>query len=252
MFKKSTIKSLLATLLLATPAAQAVTLDFEGFGNGTIMDNEYLVSHGVSISAQNLSTGPNYAVIFDTTPSGSSPNFSSDPDLIGNFDNIAPDAHNQSLPDDYDPGNVLIIQENLSGCSGNTCVRPDDEGSRPAGIFTFNFRNAIELLSIDFFDVERAENGTGPANRIDVWDFDTNVLTTVGHTPNTGGDNLWAQLLFDSNNPALRNIGRIDIHMGGSGAIDNLTYNVVPVPAAVWLFGTALIGFIGYSRRRTI
>lgn len=26
----------------------------------------------------------------------------------------------------------------------------------------------------------------------------------------------------------------------------------VPVPAAVWLFGTALIGFIGYSRRRKI
>ncbi len=27
---------------------------------------------------------------------------------------------------------------------------------------------------------------------------------------------------------------------------------VVPVPAAVWLFGTALAGFIGYSRRRII
>jgi hypothetical protein len=28
--------------------------------------------------------------------------------------------------------------------------------------------------------------------------------------------------------------------------------NPVPLPAAVWLFGTALIGFIGYSRRRTV
>ncbi|MDH3378061.1 MAG: VPLPA-CTERM sorting domain-containing protein [Gammaproteobacteria bacterium] len=28
--------------------------------------------------------------------------------------------------------------------------------------------------------------------------------------------------------------------------------NPVPVPAAVWLFGTALIGFFGYSRRRKI
>ena len=28
--------------------------------------------------------------------------------------------------------------------------------------------------------------------------------------------------------------------------------SVVPVPAAVWLFGTALIGFFGYSRRRKI
>ena len=27
---------------------------------------------------------------------------------------------------------------------------------------------------------------------------------------------------------------------------------VIPVPAAVWLFGTALIGFLGYSRRRKV
>jgi hypothetical protein len=28
--------------------------------------------------------------------------------------------------------------------------------------------------------------------------------------------------------------------------------SAVPVPAAVWLFGTALVGFIGYSRRRNL
>ena len=28
--------------------------------------------------------------------------------------------------------------------------------------------------------------------------------------------------------------------------------SVVPVPAAVWLFGTALVGFIGFSRRRIV
>ena len=37
--------------------------------------------------------------------------------------------------------------------------------------------------------------------------------------------------------------------------IDNITYQtvaVVPIPAAVWLFGTALIGFVGISRRRKV
>ena len=35
--------------------------------------------------------------------------------------------------------------------------------------------------------------------------------------------------------------------------LDNVALNaVVPVPAAVWLFGTALIGFIGFSRRRNV
>jgi len=35
-------------------------------------------------------------------------------------------------------------------------------------------------------------------------------------------------------------------------ATATFTGNLVPVPAAVWLFGTALIGFVGYSRRRKI
>ena len=33
---------------------------------------------------------------------------------------------------------------------------------------------------------------------------------------------------------------------------DFTSQNPVPVPAAVWLFGSALIGFIGFSRRRKI
>jgi len=28
--------------------------------------------------------------------------------------------------------------------------------------------------------------------------------------------------------------------------------NPIPIPAAVWLFGTALIGFVGMSRRRAV
>jgi hypothetical protein len=36
-------------------------------------------------------------------------------------------------------------------------------------------------------------------------------------------------------------------------ALDNLTIGaVVPVPAAIWLFGTALIGFIGMSRKTKV
>ena len=41
----------------------------------------------------------------------------------------------------------------------------------------------------------------------------------------------------------------------GGGAISHIAiYGVspIPVPAAVWLFGTALIGFIGFSRRTSV
>lgn len=34
------------------------------------------------------------------------------------------------------------------------------------------------------------------------------------------------------------------------GALGKVSYNAVPVPAAVWLFGSALLGLIGISRRR--
>ena len=45
--------------------------------------------------------------------------------------------------------------------------------------------------------------------------------------------------------------------LGGTGMVAgidnyNASVSVVPVPAAVWLFGTALIGFVGISRRRKV
>lgn len=48
----------------------------------------------------------------------------------------------------------------------------------------------------------------------------------------------------------------IRMYGGGDFWIDDFTYSIrpeispVPVPAAVWLFGTALIGLVGFSKRR--
>ncbi|MCG8070610.1 MAG: VPLPA-CTERM sorting domain-containing protein, partial [Candidatus Thiodiazotropha taylori] len=32
----------------------------------------------------------------------------------------------------------------------------------------------------------------------------------------------------------------------------DLTMSAVPLPAAAWLFGSALLGFVSYSRRRKV
>lgn len=40
-----------------------------------------------------------------------------------------------------------------------------------------------------------------------------------------------------------------DLGLGGIYA-DNFTISPVPVPAAAWLFGSALLGFFGFSRRK--
>jgi len=68
-----------------------------------------------------------------------------------------------------------------------------------------------------------------------------------------GGDiifNLTMLVALDS--PVYMYVGEVGNNgetLRGLADISDLP-RVVPVPAAVWLFGTALVGFIGYSRRR--
>ena len=88
-----------------------------------------------------------------------------DPNLEGTFD-----SNNVAQADNFDPGNILIIQEKNVGSSDSTCDRPDDEGNRPAGIINFQFNRTIELLSLDFFDIETAEDGSTLNNRIRLYD----------------------------------------------------------------------------------
>jgi len=63
-------------------------------------------------------------------------------------------------------------------------------------------------------------------------------------------------LLFSEFNDALADDFRIGLHVrsfnnGGSASFVTFV-SPVPVPAAIWLFGTALIGFIGMSRRTKV
>ncbi len=226
-------------LALTLPAASAygAVLDFEGFALGQIIDDEYAVAPapGTSVVAVNLSMGPNAAIIFDTgMPTG------------GDFDLAAPfDSMDPNLPDNYDPGNVLIIQE-TNDCDfvAGFCTVPDDENSMPAGEFEFTFGSPIILQSLDFFDIEFNENDMDPDSEILLYDS-ADVLIATFFVPNTGGDNMWAQVDFGG----IAGVARMVVEMNGSGAIDNLTY-VVPVPAAAWLFGSALLGLFGFSRKR--
>lgn len=48
-------------------------------------------------------------------------------------------------------------------------------------------------------------------------------------------------------------LGIDKIHIYGSDSqviFDNMTLNAVPVPAAIWLFGSGLIGLAGFARRK--
>jgi len=47
-------------------------------------------------------------------------------------------------------------------------------------------------------------------------------------------------------------VGNNGEKLTGSIEISDISIPAVPIPAAIWLFGTALIGFVGMSRRRKI
>ncbi len=226
----------LTTLLLSANASANNIITFEGFSKGTIIDNEYSVSDGVTIRGVNVDQGANnIAVIFDSNAANTA-----DPDLEAPFYNT--NGQNLGVAN---PGNILIIHEHPNECNGITCGNdPDDEGSRPAGYFDIIFDAPVTLNSIDFFDVEYGENGNSSRNEITV--SGTGTYDTF-HTPATGGDNTWARLNFN-----LLGVTSLKIKLHGSGAIDNIdfAYTEVPAPGTIALLALGLLALFSRQTRR--
>lgn len=233
--------SLAAAVLYGAVVASvhSAVIDFEGFAAGRIIDDEYMPA--VYVGAHNDRRGPDAAVVFDTgSPTGG------DTDLAAPFSS----PRFPGLSDDYDPGNVLILQERID-CDFSTgfCAEPDDQAGSRAGELFFLFAEPVKLTSIDFFDFNWTETRRGRHNRIHLLDeHGADLLRPHPRVPYTGGDNTWGRLEF-----GVEGVVGIVIELDGSGAVDNIAYEdsyVVPVPAAAWLFGSGLIGLVAVSRRQ--
>lgn len=219
------------------PVAMGAIIDFENLSEGTIVDNEYVASYGVDFNGVNVDRRrENLAVVFDTTNQNSRDN-----DLEAPFNNIVSPELGIA-----NPGNVLIIHENPSSCNAFICANPDDEGSRPAGYFEINFNQSVTLDSIDFFDIEDAENGFSASNAIRLFDVAGSEIGAGSFfTPHTGGDNTWNRLAI-----GVEGVSSVRIGLKGSGAIDNIAFSV-PEPSTFVLLFLGLLG-LGLSRRKTL
>jgi len=239
------IRTLLAaTFVLSAAPASALTLDFSEFVHGDIVST----TQGVTITTTNRSTGPNLGVAFDTNASGTA-----DRDLErgGAWDrgNLAPQT---------DLGRALIVQENLAGCDAVSCSRPDDEGSRPAGYFDFDFTGVGEFTSLqmDLIDVESTTmeagfveffSGATSLGSVDFMDFLDDAGVVFGdNSANRIEPIVVASLGGGSSFDHMR------IALGDSGAIDNIKLSpAIPEPSAALVFGLGLALVGRRSARRS-
>ncbi|GEA11927.1 hypothetical protein [Alteromonas sp. KUL49] len=252
--------------------ASVQVLDFTTAANGDVISNGQIIDDeysewGVTVSSCSLNGSQmteanhingncvggteNVSVAFDTSLSGTL-----DPDLEFVFDNGVYRA-NEGSQDIYEPlqiagagagpGSVLILHERPYECSNGVCANPDDEGTRPAGFFAFDFAEPTAIVSLDFFDIEYNEANT--ATKVSSLYFHLSdgsiVQSDVVDTGDGGYERVEYANMFD--------VVKLVVNMPGSGAINNLVFGqnptvVTPVSAPAVL-GMLMLSFSYLARR---
>lgn len=246
---KIKFKALVYILLLLAGVgignAGAVLIDFEGFVEGRIIDDEFAPL--ITINAIDVNKNPRPAVIFNSNTARDL----EDNDLMSPWSdgNIA----------DEDLGNLLIIQDDqrLETDGMGNIAYPDDEGDRPAGSIFFHFAAPVRSFGFDLIDVEGMEEYTvggyfaafysaGAMQALIGFGNLAALDPSIQYGNNTA--NRISPISFD--HLELNRFDMVEINFGGSAAVDNIRFNPVPEPASMLLVGSGLIVLAGVGRKK--
>jgi hypothetical protein len=220
-------------------AVQALTIDFEDFAHGDVVD----IAADVTITADNfeLPSVSDYAVAFDSGLTGTA-----DADLESASGGATLWSGGNLVGEDL--GIMLILQEDPSGCDTGVCDSPDDEGSRPAGTLTLDFAVATPFLGFDLVDIESTVLENGELTLTDSTGASGSISFDVLLAGLEIGNNTANRIApIDASELGLEDIVTAEFLLGGSGAIDNIT--IVPEPGPALLMALGLSG-LGYAGRR--
>lgn len=243
MFRNTTraAGAAVAAALAAAPAHADTIITFSGLEHGRIVTDQF-AGLGVTIAADNPNRSFDLAAIFDSQRTGTA-----DPDLEGppwSRGNLAP---NTVL------GNLLIIAENNRGSSDGVLDDPDDEGNRPGGDLIFTFSAGATVFGLDLVDIEGVTDELGElrffrsGQQVGVVSFAAFVTSGNAYYDPTVrfGDRSANRIApIAASAFGVSRFDRVVVHLGGSGAVDNI---VIPAPSAA---GLLALGALGLARRR--
>ena len=148
--------------------------------------------------------------------------------------------------------NGIALNDACGGFIGSLPLGPIDTSPTDADNFdkVGNPTNELKLLNdlLALFAPARVPPDVTTVHKIDV--EDDNFMTSLQYFSIKKGQYLWY----------FENLSGGDVAVNLAGSTEDYSHwteyggspSPVPVPAAVWLFGTALVGFIGISRRRKV
>jgi hypothetical protein len=236
------VLSIVAVALGSSAGAVTITFDEPGVGlvHGSVISTQYA---GLTIGTD-VGGGARPTVAFDSGTTNSL-----DPDLEFGTGWSSGNLSNPQVQ----LGNLLIINEFISGCGDGICDIPADEGD--GGTLIFDFDIPVLSFGFDLIDIEGPGKSSELSGAITFFDTSAGISVEISMMTflagfDVGNHSANRVPAFTATALGLGQIDRVDLFLGGSGAVDNLVFDPVPEPTTAGLVGVGLAALAARSRAR--